>query len=97
MLGLPDTSVQVFIKTIVRRESGAAELMHLSSQYTSLQLVVSLVVMTFLVPCLNATLVLYKERGARAAGVIVAAVSVLSIVIGSAVNHLCHWLGITFS
>ncbi|MBI5538279.1 MAG: ferrous iron transporter B [Deltaproteobacteria bacterium] len=97
MLGLPDKSVQVFIKTIVRRESGAAELLNLSSHFTNLQLVVSLVVMVFLVPCVNATLVLYKERGLRGASAIVGAVATLAVLIGSAVNHGCRLLSISFS
>ena len=31
-MGLPDKSVQVFIKTVIRRESGAAELLHLKER-----------------------------------------------------------------
>lgn len=97
LLGLPEASIQVFIKTLVRRESGAAELINTSAQYTNLQLVVCLVVMTFLVPCVNATLVLYKERGFRATATIAGLVSVSAIAIGSVVNHLCHALGINFT
>ncbi|MBF0546238.1 MAG: ferrous iron transporter B [Candidatus Riflebacteria bacterium] len=97
LLGLPENSVQVFIKTIVRRESGATELLNLSSGYTNLQLVVSLLVMTFMIPCLNATLALYKERGGKVALAIAGGVMVWAVALGGVVNHLCHWLGITFS
>jgi len=96
LLGLPDTSVQVFIKTLIRRENGAAELEHVGTQFSNLQLVVTLVVMTFLSPCVNAVLVLFKERGARTAGVLLAAVSFIAILAGTMVNHLCRWLDITF-
>jgi len=96
-MGLPEKSVQVFIKTIVRRESGAAELEHLSSVYTNLQLVVSLLVMTFIAPCINSTIVLFKERGIRTATVIMITVMVYAVFMGSVVNHFCRLFGITFT
>jgi ferrous iron transport protein B len=96
-LGLPQESVQVFIKTMVRRESGATELVHLHDHYSNLQLVVSLVLMTFLIPCLNATIVLFKERGIKAAACITAAVVVYAVLVAGAMNHICLLLGITFT
>jgi len=97
VLGLPEKSIQVFIKTIIRRESGAAELEHLAAGYTNLQLVVNLLVMTFIAPCINAIIVLFKERGFKAGTAIMAAVIFYAIVIGSAVNHICGMLQITFT
>ena len=82
LMGLPEKSVQVFIKTIIRRESGAAELEHLSITYTNLQLVVNLLVMTFLTPCINAILVLFKERGQKTAVLIMGTVVVYAILMG---------------
>ena len=96
-MGLPEKSVQVFIKTIIRRESGAAELEHLSSTYTNLQLVVNLLVMTFLTPCINAILVLFKERGQKTAVLIMGTVVVYAILMGSLINHICLALGVTFT
>jgi ferrous iron transport protein B len=96
-MGLPEQSVQVFIKTIIRRESGATEIEHLSSIYDNVQLVVNLLVMTFLSPCVNATIVLFKERGSKAAIVILGTVMIYAVLIGSIVNHTCRFLGITFS
>ena len=96
-MGLPEKSVQVFIKTIIRRESGAAEIGHLSALYTNLQLVVNLLVMTFLLPCMNAAIVLFKERGIKAASAIIATVMVYAIIVGSLVNFTCRAFGITFS
>jgi len=96
-MGLPTKSVQVFIKTIIRRESGATEIEHLSGIYDNVQLVVNLLVMTFLSPCMNATIVLFKERGSRAAITILVTVMIYAILIGSVVNHTCRFLGITFS
>ena len=97
VLGLPEKSIQVFIKTMIRRESGAAELGHLSGQYTNLQLVTNLLVMTLLAPCVNAIIVLFKERGARVASAILFVVVVYAFVIGSMVNHFCRFAGITFT
>ena len=96
-MGLPVKSVQVFIKTIIRRESGATEIEHLSGIYDNVQLVVNLLVMTFLSPCMNATIVLFKERGSKAAAVILGSVMIYAVLIGSFVNHACRLLGVTFS
>ncbi len=97
VMGLPDKSIQVFIKTIIRRESGALELQHLSGVYTNLQLVVNLLVMTFIAPCLNATIVLFKERGGQAGALIMVSVYVYAIILGSLVHHACKLFGITFT
>jgi ferrous iron transport protein B len=96
-MGLPEKSVQVFIKTIIRRESGATELEHLRGIYTNLQLVVNLLIMTFLTPCINAILVLFKERGQKTAVIIIATVIIYAILMGSLVNHVCLALGVTFT
>ncbi len=96
-MGLPLKSVQVFIKTLIRRESGATEIEHLSSSYDNVQLVVNLLVMTFLSPCVNAIIVLFKERGGKAAVAIMGTVMVYAILVGSIVNHTCRVFGITFS
>ena len=81
LMGLPEESIRVFIKTMIRREVGATELDHLSGSYTNLQLVVNLLVMTFIIPCLNATIVLFKERGIRVAAVICASVTIYAVVV----------------
>lgn len=96
-MGLPEKSVQVFIKTMIRRESGATELEHLRANYNNLQLVVNLLVMTFLAPCLNAVIVLFKERGTRTAMLILITVLFYALAVGTVVNHTCLLLGITFS
>ena len=97
LMGLPEKSVQVFIKTIIRRESGATELEHLSGTYTNLQLIVNLLVMTFLTPCINSILVLFKERGQKTAILIMGTVVVYAILMGSLINHVCLALGVTFT
>ncbi|MBT3257580.1 MAG: ferrous iron transporter B [Deltaproteobacteria bacterium] len=97
LMGLPEESIRVFIKTMIRREVGATELDHLSGSYTNLQLVVNLLVMTFIIPCVNATIVLFKERGIKVAAAICVSVTIYAVVVGSIVNHTCHLFGITFT
>lgn len=97
VLGLPEKSIQVFIKTMIRRESGAAELEHLSAQFTNLQLVINLLVMTLIAPCINAIIVLFKERGVKTASVILVAVIIYAVTLGSIVDHFCLFAGITFT
>jgi ferrous iron transport protein B len=97
LMGLPEQSIQVFIKTVIRREVGATELEHLSLTYNNLQLVVNLLVMTFMIPCINATIVLFKERGIRVAVAICTTVMIYAVIVGSIVNHVCLFLGITFT
>jgi ferrous iron transport protein B len=96
LLGLPESSVRVFMKTIIRREAGAVELDLLKADFSNLQRVVALLTMTLLIPCVNTMVVLFKERGARVAGVILAGVFVYAGLAGGLVNHLCRALGITF-
>ncbi len=97
VMGLPEKSVQVFIKTMIRRESGATELEHLRHLYTNLQLVVNLLVMTFVAPCINSFIVLFKERGIKTGLAINVAVFLYAILLGSIVNHLCLYVGISFT
>ncbi len=97
LLGLPDSAMQVFIKTMIRRESGAAELNLLKDGYDGVQLVVTMLVMTFLVPCVNAFIVLAKERGLGAASLIVGSVSVYAVLVGAAVNAVLRLAGVTFA
>ncbi|MBF0544499.1 MAG: ferrous iron transporter B [Candidatus Riflebacteria bacterium] len=96
-LGLPEDSVQIFLKALIRRESGATELLNLSGHYTHLQLIVSLLVMILMLPCTNAAMVLYKERGAKITAVLIFLTTVWAIAVGSLVNHFCLWSGITFT
>lgn len=96
VLGLPGDAVQVFIKTAIRRESGATELNMLRDHYDGVQLVVTLLVMTFLVPCINSIIVIVKERGVKTTAAILTTVVVWAVSLGAAVNWICRGLGVTF-
>jgi ferrous iron transport protein B len=97
LLGLPDEAVQVFIKTLIRRENGATELDLVRGGFDNLQVVVTLLMMVLLTPCVNAVLVLYKEQGLRDATLLIAAVTAWALAVGAAVYHGCSLLGITFA
>ncbi len=95
-LGLPADAVQVFIKTAIRRESGATELNMLRESFDGVQLVVTLLVMTFLVPCINSIIVIVKERGLKTSAAILGTVVVWALAVGGVVNWACRGLGVTF-
>jgi ferrous iron transport protein B len=97
VLGLPDEYVQVFIKTAIRRENGATELKHIRDRFDNVQLVVAMLVMTFLVPCINATIVIIKERGLKVSIAIFFTVAIWAVVAGGLLNLVCRSFGITFS
>jgi ferrous iron transport protein B len=96
MLGLPDQSVQVFMKTMIRRENGAAELTLVKDHFNSLQLVVTLFVMTVILPCVNSAIVLLKEQGIKISVLLLLIISLYAIVAGAGLNWGCHALGVTF-
>jgi ferrous iron transport protein B len=97
ILGLPDSSVQVFIKTMIRRETGAAELELVKRNFDNVQLVVTLIVMTFLVPCVNTMIVLIKERGIRVCLLLLGSVSVYALTVGAVLNWICRTFHVTFT
>lgn len=92
--GLPSNAVQVFIKTLIRRENGVAELARLQSGFTGNQLLITLLLMTFLMPCINATLMLFKERGAKIATAIIGVVLIYTTLAGGALNYILRWIGV---
>jgi ferrous iron transport protein B len=96
LLGLPDEAVRVFVKTLIRRESGAAELELARGGFDNVQLVVTMLVMSFLMPCMNSAIVLVKERGLPTAAAMIALVSAYAIAVGAGLNAACRALGVTF-
>ncbi len=96
-LGLPDQAVQIFIKTAIRRENGATELEHVRDHFDNVQLVVTMLVMTFVMPCINATVVIVKERGLKACLAILGTTVLSAVATGALVNMICRALGVTFT
>jgi ferrous iron transport protein B len=97
MLGLPDQAVQVFLKTIIRRENGAAELSLVRDHFDGVQTLVTLVIMTFIFPCINAGIVLIKERGVKVGLALIFSQVFIALGTGALLMRACRWLGVTFA
>jgi len=94
-LGLPPQSADVFLMSMIRREAGAALLVsHMQAGlYTGNQAVVSLVVLTVMIPCVNSVLVLFKERGLKGAAGILLFVIPYAILLGGVVSGALRLFG----
>ncbi len=97
-LGLPSESIQVVIMALLRKESGAALLKQFcdSGLFNHVQIVVSLLLLMFLSPCVNAIIVMLKERGVKGTLAILVFVTSYALVVGAAVGWVCRTLGVTF-
>lgn len=98
LLGLPPESVQIAIMTVIRKYSGAGLIMQLGQggQLDNVQTVVSVLLLTFLSPCINALLAMLKERGVKEALCIITFVVPYALAVGAVVNLVCRTLGVTF-
>jgi ferrous iron transport protein B len=97
-LGLPPEGVQIAIMTLIRRESGAALLKQFSDSglFDSVHVVVSLLLLTFLSPCVNAVLVMLKERGVKGTLSIMVFVTSYALVVGATLSWICRTFGVSF-
>ena len=98
LMGLPGQSVDVFIMTVLRREAGAALLDRFFDRevFNGLQAVVILIVMTTLMPCINAIIVIFKERGIKVSLTIMAVAVFYALFLGTLLNWICTSAGIMF-
>lgn len=97
-LGLPAKATEIFIMSAIRRESGAAMLKQIfdAGGLDTVQLIVCLLVMTFLIPCLNTILVIIKQHGIKVALTVLGIVVPYAILLGGVVNWTLRTLGIVF-
>lgn len=88
LLGLPAAASDAFVMGFFRRDYGAAGLYQLQrgGGLDTLQVLVSLVVMTLFVPCVANSLVIAKERGVRTAAAILAFVIPYAVLVGTVLN-----------
>lgn len=88
-VGLPKESVDVFLMSIIRREAGVGVLTRFveGGVFTDIQITVNLLLITFLMPCINAIVVIVKERGGKVAAGICGFVLVYAILVGALVNR----------
>jgi len=92
LLGLPAETASAFVMGFFRRDYGAAGLYQIQQAggMDTLQLLVSLVVITLFVPCIANLLVIIKERGWKTALAIVGFIVPYSILVGTVVNAVAH-------
>ncbi len=97
-IGLPQESVSVFLMSMIRREAGVALLKQFTDAnlFTNVQIVINLLLVTFLIPCVNAILVIVKERGWKVAVGIAAFAISYAICMGGILNFTFTKLGVTF-
>jgi ferrous iron transport protein B len=94
LLGLPAETSSAFVMGFFRRDYGAAGLYQIQQTggMDSLQILVSLVVITLFVPCIANLLVIIKERGWKTALAIVGFIVPYSIFVGTVVNAIARAL-----
>jgi len=90
-LGMPKETATVFIMGFVRRDFGAAGLANMP--LTEMQTIIGLVTITLFVPCIASTLILFKERGRKEAGIMWPAILGLAFLIGGLVAQGYRLLG----
>ncbi|MDP1852872.1 MAG: ferrous iron transport protein B [Candidatus Omnitrophota bacterium] len=90
ILGLPAKAAEAFIIGFLRRDYGAAGLYALQRQglLTNLQVLVSVLTMTLLVPCVAQFFVMMKERGIKIAIFIFVFVLFFAVFAGGVVNFI---------
>jgi ferrous iron transport protein B len=96
LLGLPVEATEVFIMSAIRRESGAAALKQMfdSGGLATADLIVCLLVMTFIIPCLNTFLVTIKQHGIKTALAIFGIAIPYAVLVGTVVNWSLYILGV---
>ncbi len=97
-LGLPADAAGVFVMGFLRRDYGAAGLFKMAQtgSLTGVQSVVALTVMTLFVPCVANLLMIIRERGLRTGLAILAAVTVIALGTGAALNMALAALHVRF-
>jgi len=88
LLGLPPKATEAFLIGFLRRDYGAAGMFDLSRQglLNEKQVVVSLVTLTLFVPCLANFFMIIKERGIKAAILMMVLIIPFALLVGGALN-----------
>lgn len=92
-LGLPKEASLVFLFGFLRRDYGAAGLYDLAPNLPTSSLVVAAATLTLFVPCLAQTVLMFKERGPKAALAIIGVVFPLAVLGGYVLSQLIVLVG----
>ena len=92
LLGLPKKATGAFIMGFLRRDYGAAGMFDLARQglLNENQVIVSLVTLTLFVPCLANLFMIIKERGIKAAVLMIILITPFALLVGGALNFILH-------
>ncbi len=98
LLGLPETTAQVFVMGFLRRDYGAAGLFQMAhaGALSSVQAVVALTVMTLFVPCVANFLMIVREQGIRVGLLMLGFITVVALSTGVALNYVLRLFGVAF-
>lgn len=96
-VGLPGETTEAFIVGFLRRDYGAAGLYALSQEgaMDSIQILVSLVVITLFVPCIANFFVIIKERGLKTALGVVGFIFPFAFLVGGVLNFVLRALKVS--
>ncbi|MEW6366251.1 MAG: ferrous iron transport protein B [Acidobacteriota bacterium] len=97
LLGLPPQTAEVFVMGFLRRDYGAAGLFTMSEagMLTTVQVVVSLTVLTLFVPCIANFFMIVKEQGLKRALLILGFITPYAVAAGAVVNFALRRLGVS--
>lgn len=97
LLGLPSRTATVFLLGFLRRDYGAAGLFDMAREgrLDTIQIVVSLTVMTLFVPCIANFFVLIKEHGLKVALSMAGLITLYAILVGAVLNLLLRSMGVS--
>ncbi len=98
VLGLPTETISVFILGFLRRDYGAAGLFHMAQKgmLSTVQIVISLIVITLFVPCISTFFIMIKEHGLKIALIIMGFITIYAFTVGGILNFLFGILNVSF-
>jgi ferrous iron transport protein B len=92
LLHLPQEFADVFIMGIIRRDLAAVGVFDMSQKFltTGAQILTAAIVISLFVPCINAIIVILKERGWKMALTLWLSTFVISISVGAVLTRICE-------
>ncbi len=94
LLHLPGETATAFVMGMVRRDFGAAGLLHLGDSINAVQMLTALMVITLFVPCIASAAVFWKERGIKEATMILIGSWLFAFGVGTLLCRLLEWIPI---
>jgi len=89
-LSLPINFSEAMVMSLARSEAGAVLIMNMaaSGQLSTAQVIVAIIVITLFIPCISNVMAIFKELKFKKSVILIAAITLISILIGGLVNIL---------